>query len=267
METPRVVLLVLILIFVFVSPETRSPSNSQQYELNQLIAEERYAVDLLNSSYYGDLNTEKNRWMNVTGFREGDGYAWDLLPQVQARAREMSQKALDIWDLSPSGDGSAGILPSSWDEAKVSKASQNTSSSTNSAIVPAMYQNVTGIIRGHWTRSKVTDGFMPLTLNLTAVSPRINYVTEEYGRNVTGKDGSLRIQLDEKNSETLLSNEGFMREISAELTIRDDKSSGDGYEMTLYGVHYPQNGSILLSTTSPKSDILLYLPKAVLTPI
>ena len=66
METPRVVLLVLILIFVFVSPETRSPSNSQQYELNQLIAEERYAVDLLNSSYYGDLNTEKNRWMRNT---------------------------------------------------------------------------------------------------------------------------------------------------------------------------------------------------------
>lgn len=247
METPRVVLLVFILVFLLVSPETRSPSNSQQYELNQLISEERYAVDLLNSSHYGDLDTEKNRWINLTGFREGDGYAWDLLPQVQARAREMSQKALDIWELT--GHGSAGIFLSPWNE---SKASPNTSSPTSSSIVPAMYQNVSGIIRGHWTRSKVTDGFMPPTLNLSAVSPRINYVTEEYGRNVSGKGGSMRIQLDEKNSETLLSNEGSIREISAELTIRDDKSSGDGHEMSMYGVHYPQRGSILLSTTSQK---------------
>ncbi len=252
METPRVVLLIFFLIFLFVSPETRSPSLSQQYELDELIAEERHAMDLLNSSHYGDLDTEKNRWINVTGFRKGDGYAWDLLPHVQARAREMSQNALDVGGFSPSRGGSAEAFISPGSERRVSEASQNISSSMDSSGVPAMYQNVTGITRGQWARSKVADGYVPPTLNLTTVAPRVTYVTKDYGRNVTGRDGSLRIRLDERDSEKLLSNDGFVREISAELTIKDDKSSGDGYEMTLHGVHYPQEGSILLSTTSQK---------------
>ena len=245
METPRVVLLIFILIFLFVSPETRSPSLSQQYELDQLIAEERYAVDLLNSSRYGDLDTEKNRWINVTGLREGDGYAWGLLPQVQARARDISQKALDTWGFSPSRSGSEI-------GENLSRSSQNVSSSMISPVALAMYQNLTGIIRGHWARSKIADEFLPPKLNLTAIAPRIPYVTKEFGRNVTGKYGDLRIRLDERNSEKFLSDQGLVREISAELTIKDDKSSGDGYDMMLHGVHYPEDGSILLSTTSQK---------------
>ena len=252
METPRVVLLVFILIFIFASPETRSPSVSQQYELNQLISEERHALNVLNSSHYGDLNSENGRWINVTGFRGGDGYAWELLPKVQARAREMSQKALDTWEFSPSHDGSAGNFLNSGSQEALSELSRNISSLKSSRVAPAMYQNLTGIIQGQWASSKVVNKFVPPTLNLTAVSPRIAYITQEFGRNITGEGGKLRIRLDETKSEKLLSDQGLVREISAELTIKDEKSSGDGYEMTLYGVHYPQEGSVLLSTTSPK---------------
>ena len=250
METPRLVFLIIILIFLFVSPETRPPSFSQEYVLQQHIAEERYAVDLLNSSHHGDLDVEKYRWINVTGFREEDGYAWELLPSVQERAREISQKALNTWDFSPSHGGPAEFLLGPGNEG--SKRSQNTTSLRRVPATPALYQNVTGIIRGQWTRSKVADGYVPPTLNLTTIAPRVSYVTQEFGRNVTGKGGNLRVRLDERYSEKLSSDQGVVREISAELTIKDDKSSGDGYEMTLYGVHYPEDGSILLSTTSPK---------------
>ena len=245
METPRVVLLIFILIFLFVSPETRSPSLSQRYELDQLITEERYAVNLLNSSHYGHLNTASNGWINVTGFREEDGYAWGLLPQVQARAREISQKALDTWGFLPSNGGSGY-------QGRVSGASHNVSSSMNLPIAPALFRNVTGIIRGHWARSKIAEGSVPPELNLTAIAPRVTYVTTEFGRNVTGKYGDLRIRLDERDSEKLGSDQELVREISAQLTIKDDKSSGDGYDMMLHGVHYPEDGSILLSTTSQK---------------
>ena len=233
METPRVVLLVFILIFLFVSPETRSTSVSQQYELDQLIAEEQYAVDLLNRSHYGDFNAEKNRWINMTGFREEDGYAWELLPKVQARAWETARTAFDMWKI-PYND------------------SQNTSSTNFETPVPGRYQNVTGILRGQWTRSKLTDGHVPPTLNLTALAPRIAYTTEKFSRNITGRDGKLRIRLDERRSEKLLTEQGTIREISAELTIKDEKSSGDGYEITLHGVHDVTAGQLLLSTTSHK---------------
>ena len=245
METPRVVFLIFILIFLFVSPETRPPSLSQQYELDQLVAEERYAVDLLNSSHYGDLNPGTSRWVNVTGFRSEDGYAWSLLPQVQARAREISQKALDTGKFLPNQGGSGN-------EERLSGTSQNVSFSSSSSIVPAMYQNVTSIIRGYWARSRITDGFVPPELNLTDIVPRVAYVTKEFGRNVTGKHGDLQIRLDERDSEKFSSDRGLVREISGHLTIKDDKSSGDGYEMMLHGVHYPNDGSILLSTTSQK---------------
>ncbi|PQE15709.1 Zinc finger RING FYVE PHD-type protein [Rutstroemia sp. NJR-2017a BBW] len=43
-----------------------------------------------------------------------------------------------------------------------------------------------------------------------------------------------------------------VRELSASLTVRDESSNGDGYEMRLHGVHWPQEGSILLTTTSDK---------------
>lgn len=250
METPRLVFLIIVLIFLFVSPETRSPSFSQQYELEQHITEERYAVDLLNSSHYGDLDAEKYRWINVTGFREEDGYAWELLPSVQERAREISQKALDTKEFSLGHGGSAEFLLGPGYEGP--ERSQKTTSLTRVPAAPALYQNVTGIIRGQWARSKVADRHVPPTLNLTAIAPQISYVTQDFGRNVTGKGGNLRIRLDERDSDKLLSDQGLVREVSAEVTIKDDKSSGDGYEITLYGVHYPEDGSILLSTTSQK---------------
>ena len=229
METPRVVLLVFILIFLFMSPETRSPLISQQNELYQLIGEERYAVDLLNKSRYGDFNPEKSHWINVTGFREEDGYAWELLPQVQARARDMARPAFDILHTP-----------------------QNASSTNFETASPAKYENVTGIIRGPWIRSKIANGLTPPMMNLTALAPRVSYITEKFSRNITGIDGKLRVRLDERRSEKLLSKQGTIREISVTLTIIDDKSSGGGYEMTLHGVHDVTAGTILLSTTSPK---------------
>lgn len=262
METPRVVLLVFILIFIFVSPNTQAPSLTHQYDLEQLIVEERYAVDLLSNSHYGDLDVGRNRWLNVTGFRQEDGYAWELLPKIQERARELSQKILDTWKSSTISPKASTVIL----EGETPDALQNASTSSwaHSLETPPMYQNITGIIRGQWARSRVGEATLAPTLNLTALSPRIAYATNEYTRNITGSVGDLQIWLDEKKGESLLSDQGSVREVRADLTIKDDKSTGDGYEMALHGVHYPQEGAVVLSTTSQRYYLFLYLPDMLL---
>lgn len=51
-----------------------------------------------------------------------------------------------------------------------------------------------------------------------------------------------------------------VREISATLTIQDESSIGDGYEMRLHGVHWPRRGTLVMITTSPKFAGIFGLP-------
>ncbi|MCJ1360693.1 MAG: hypothetical protein MMC33_010702, partial [Icmadophila ericetorum] len=254
MDTPRIVLLVFLLIFLYTTPDNQRTTPAQQLELQYLIQEERLALDLLNTTHYGDLNAEENKWINVTGLREGDGYAWDLLPEVQEKAREQSERVERYWDgINKSGFGATTV-------GKEEKAPANvTTLQSNNVIVP-FYQNVTGILRGEWVRSKIGSGRQAPELNLTALAPRVSYTSREYNRNITGHTGGLRVKLDEKNSEALWVDEDKVRELRAELTIEDETSSGDGWEIAMHGVHYPKSGSILLTTSGDKFAGIFSLP-------
>ncbi|TVY59374.1 DSC E3 ubiquitin ligase complex subunit [Lachnellula suecica] len=42
------------------------------------------------------------------------------------------------------------------------------------------------------------------------------------------------------------------REVAATVTIQDESSSGDGWEMRVHGVHWPKQGIMLMTTTSEK---------------
>ena len=258
MDAPRVVLVIFLLLFLFASPDTQIPSPSQQRELEYLVIEERHALDLLNASHYGDLDAGRNRWINVTGLRKEDGYAWDLLPKVQERIAKDATNLHNAWRHSGAGKGDLliGIEHSG---------GRNTSNKHMSELEVPMYHNVTGIIHGKWVRSRITrEGHAPI-LNLTALAPRLSYTTDRYNRNITGTEGDLRIKLDERNSEIVTSEPISAREISAELTLKDDKSSGDGWEMTLHGVHYPNEGGIVLTTTGQRFGGIFTLPHFTLS--
>ena len=253
MDAPRVVLLVLLLIFLFLSPDTQPATPSQKREVDALIVEERQAISLLNRSRYGDLDPVNQHWLNLTGFRQDDGYRWDFLPKVQERAREQ------LWTrLGPQGYLK---LEGGVDEKlreKIKRTPGEANIQTNGSWInylrgsAQVYHNVTGIVRGQWVRSAIDNGRVNSMLNLTALAPWVPYITREYNRNVTGHGGDMRLKLDEKSSELLATEHGLVREIRAEMMIKDETSSGDGWEMTLHGVHYPDIGGIVLSTTGEK---------------
>ena len=266
MDTPRVVLLVFLLIFLFVSPDTQAPTPSQQHDLQGLIVQERYAVNLLAISHYGDLDAEHDKWINQTGLRKEDGYAWGLLPRVQERAREQvwtvsGAQGLSLLDRNTEKITTEVDLDSEVDDGP---RGSNSSSAAGMRSGLPLYQNITGLIKGQWVRSKVADGYSPPNLNLTTTSPHLKYSPGDFNRNITGKSGNLRIKLDERKSEVVSEN-GSVRQVRADMTIKDDKSSGDGWEMTLHGVHYPEIGAVLLSTTSERFAGIFALPQFVLS--
>lgn len=256
MDTLRVTLVVFLLLFLFLSPDSQSPSLSQQRDIDQSILEERQALNLLKSSNYGGLDATNNRWLNITGLRQNDGFAWDLLLDVQERAKDQLQNICNAFEFTSIFKNAS--LPSE----KLAKddKEQNTVDKILSTMKPfydpaPLYQNVTGIIHGQWTRSTIGEGLASPSLNLSALTPRIGYVSQHYNRNITGRSGDLRFHIHEGNDDEFklgLEDDGLVRDVKATMTIKDESSSGDGWEMSLFGVHYPLQGGIVLSTTSEK---------------
>ena len=256
MDTPRLALLVFLLLFLFVSPDSQAPSLSQQHDVGHSILEERQALDILNTSSYGGLDATNNRWLNVTGLRQNDGYAWSLFPDVQKAAKGQLQHICNT--LEHTSISKNASLPSTKqvdggdEENTVDRILSTMDPFSNHA---PLYQNVTGIIRGEWVRSKIGEGLASPSLNLTALTPRVGYVSNTFNRNITGRSGDLRFHIHEGNSDDFKlgqEDNGLVRHLKATMTIKDESSSGDGWEMSLFGVHYPLQGGIILSTTSEK---------------
>lgn len=245
MDAPRIILLIFFLLFLFASPDNQRPTASQQQELEYLLTQERQALDLLNSTSYGDFDATQGRWINVTGLRQNDSYAWDLLPRVQERVREQQR---DILNASPLLHSDHSSRPNVKTEGGKIWLEDTNGTATSEIPWGDMYENVTGIIRGRWVRSRVAKNYTPPELNLTSLTPEIVYSTEHFKHNITGREGNLRIKLEEREKEGS-QEAGSVREIRAEIVIKDENSSGDGWEMTLHGVHHLRQGGILLATT------------------
>lgn len=258
MDAPRVLILLFLLLILWASPETQTISPSQQRELDHLVVQERHALAVLDSTSHGDLDTEHNKWINVTGLRKQDGYAWNLLPRVRERAQQQADAIFLAWDTS--NEHEKDLI-----EDDVSEAINGSSTKLSADQIIPLYQNVTGIVHGHWVRSKVASGTVAPTLNLTNLVRGLAYTTNRYSRNVTGPEGELRFRLDETKSDYLDFGNTSVREVTGELTIQDESSSGDGWEMTLHGVHYPHDGRIVLTTTSQRFAGIFALPHFTLS--
>ncbi|MCJ1444991.1 MAG: hypothetical protein MMC23_005495 [Stictis urceolatum] len=256
MEGPPVALLVILLIFFLVAPETpRANTPHQQHELNLLFEKEHHALDVLNTTSYGDFDPIANKYLNISGFRKEDGYAWDRLPQVRARVLEQMDMVLKPWAGYDLGERYASVATLDGDL-------DNIRGNPIVASIDAVpfYQNITGLIHGQWVRSKINDERKSPVLNITELSPHISYITSEYNRNITGKEGDLSFKLDEKKSKVLRMGSSSVREVRAEMTIKDETSSGDGWDLTLHGLHFPESGGVLLTTTGDKFDGIFALP-------
>lgn len=222
------------------------------------LAEERLerfqsALDVLNRTRWGDFfprtaenddNHLRARYLNLTGFREEDGFAWEDLDRFRTRGHELSQYAMppggghDLWNLGQRG---------------------------------SVWSNTSGTLHGEWVRKpgSVYRGYD--SYNLTDSVPSMSWVHDHvsWARNITGDSGRMVIILESNKStsdyEQQPSDDGqvsgsLIRSVKSTLTVEDTTGSGHNWEMRLWGTHWPQQGVLLMTTTSEKFEGIFGLP-------
>jgi len=202
-------------------------------------------LSTLNNTSYGDFDPDNQRWLNATGLRAEDGYPWPSLRKIKERISDIIYRRFYAFP-------------------------QINLDTRNSPLLP-LYTNITGFVRGQWVHTELHGFSQNANINLSKITPDNVWVTTTYDRNITGKEGKVHFRFDEKKGETLNGKEdgmgdefGSVRELVSTMTLQDETSTGDGWEIKMYGVHFPEVGGVVLSTTSDKwVDYLLKLHKSI----
>ncbi|EKV06775.1 putative RING finger protein [Penicillium digitatum Pd1] len=239
----------LLVIYLLLSSQSRpaliDEDRARQHELNH----ERQVLRVLNGSKYGDFDPPANRWLPFSGLRGNDSYAWDLLPQVKGLACHQLQSAVSIAGLEP---------PDGLVDPTVSPTLNLTK-----FLLP-VYRNSTGKLRGDWVRrTEGADRREPL--NTTAIAEEHEYFTHEFSHNITGNGGTFYFDLEEGGGEEIQLGDGILREMRASLTVESEDFWGSTWYISLFGVHFPDTGSIVLTTSSEKFDGVFLLPHFMLS--
>ncbi|RAH80796.1 RING finger ubiquitin ligase [Aspergillus japonicus CBS 114.51] len=233
----------LFVLYLLLSSQSRSPLVSQDGEHQRELEMERNALRLLNETQYGDFDPGADKWLPFPGVRKNDSYAWDLLPDVQDRARSQLRSVMT----------EAGLRPP-----KSLAVSDALSDLNLTQLSLPVYRNATGKLRGEWVRRKQDKPHPPL--NKTAIIQENEYFTHEFSQNVTGNSGTFYLDVREGGGQELRSSLGHVREIRATLAVESGDFWGNTWYLSLIGIHFPETGGIILSTTSEKFGGLLTLP-------
>ncbi|CAG8150263.1 unnamed protein product [Penicillium olsonii] len=241
--------LFLLAFYLLLSHQSRPPLLEEDREHQRELVRERHALQLMNGSHHGDLDPLADKWLPFAGLRKNDSYAWDLLPQVQGLARHQLQSALSNAGLEP---------PHGLEDPTVSPTLNLTK------LLLPVYRNSTGKLRGDWVRrSDGSDRREPL--NTTAIAEEHEYFTHEFSHNITGTQGTFYFELEEGGGEELQMGNGLVREMRASLRVESDDFWGSTWGLPLFGVHFPETGSIILSTSSEKYGGIFALPQLMLS--
>ncbi|EAW07634.1 ubiquitin-protein ligase dscA [Aspergillus clavatus NRRL 1] len=239
----------LIVFYLLLSSQSRPPLIDQDREHQREVARERDALRLLNETNYGDFDPQADKWLPFTGVRKNDSYAWDILPHAQDRARHQLRNA---------------ILDAGLEPPKVLEDPEASPPLNFTQLLLPVYRNVTGKLRGEWVRRK-QDGEHP-KLNTTAIALENEYFTHEFSLNITGSSGTFYLDLREGGGEELRVDDGHVREIRATLAVESDDLWENTWYLSLFGVHFPESGGIILTSTSEKYGGLFALPHLTLSP-
>lgn len=240
----------LLVFYLLLSSQSHPPLIDEDRERQRERDRGQHALRLLNESKYGDFDPPADHWLPFAGVRRNDSYAWDLLPDVQNRARDQLRSVLLT----------AGVEP----PIGLNDPTADTPLNLTELSLP-VYRNTTGILRGDWIRR--TEGVQRhVPLNRTAITQEHEYFTRDFSSNITGNGGTFAFDIEENGGEELRIGEGFVREIRASLKVESEDFWGSTWYLSLFGAHFPQTGEIILTTTSGKFGGIFALPHFTLSP-
>jgi hypothetical protein len=242
---PRSFLFLLILLYLVNSPDPQQPNFNVRARFQELIAREYYQLDILNRTRYGDFDVKKDKWLNVTGLRDEDGFAWELLESVKQKAKEHSER----------------ILGERWKDMLVGPQEEG------EHTIP-VYKNLSGYAQGEWTRSPLSRIRHPSDMgNTSAIRDGPLGQLADFDRNLTGTGGLLRMHITELEDKMRRNENKTISEISAKVVIGDkDSFGGNWWEFIAHGVHFLESGTAVLTTTSDRYAGIFALPHLQITP-
>ena len=220
---PRQFLFFIILFLLINSPEPQNPGFNTRSRYDEVIEREWAQLEVLNTTSWGDFDVKEKKYVNITGLREEDRFVWDALGEVKSRARERMKGVL--------GERAHGWLEGQHQEAGKEM----------------VYRNISGFVQGEWVRSPLSRIRYPVEmLNATGTVP-------EFDRNLTGTHGMVRLHLTELEGRQRTDENRTVSELKARMVVGDADSWGDNWwEFNLNGVHYPEFGGAVLTTTSER---------------
>ena len=226
---PRQFLFFIILLLLINSPEPQNPGFNTRSRYEEIIDREWTQLDILNRTHWRDFDPHESKWLNITGLREKDAFTWDVLSDVKSRARERMKGIL--------GQRAQGWL-------------QGTNEAGDQEMV---YRNISGFVQGEWVRSPLSRTRLPIDmLNATGNVPEFAMLAE-FDRNLTGMHGMVRLHLTELDGWQRTDENRTVSELKAKMVIGDSDSWGNNWwEFNLNGVHYPNFGGAVLTTTSER---------------
>ncbi|KAI0514454.1 hypothetical protein F5B22DRAFT_611638 [Xylaria bambusicola] len=250
-DNARVFFLIFLLFWLASSPDTGSGLIAGPSQVRNRIAHQRAAHAVLNSTAWGDFTPQlpddppetEPQYLNLTGFREEDHFAWEDLSRFKSRCEEWSRNAVGIPETQE-----------------------------------PVWQNATGVVRGLWERSNGSVSRTHSSYNLTHISPDVawNGLNSEWSRNVTGREGKILVRIDDPEDaatepeqldpKIFREDEIQARLVSSTVTVEDIEGTGSSWEMRLHGVHWPKAGALLFTTTSDKYAGIFGLPHLTTRP-
>ncbi|KAI1503604.1 hypothetical protein F5X99DRAFT_374938 [Biscogniauxia marginata] len=250
-DNARVVFLILVLFWLVSNPDSGPGLIAGPTLTKNRLSRQRHAHGVLNTTNWGDFvpaladdpATNASRYLNLTGFRKEDHFVWEDLQWFKNRCEQWSRHAVGIPE----------------------------------AQEP-VWQNATGVVRGLWGRTNASSQRYHSSYNLTEMSPGVSWSSwsSEWDRNITGSDGKMLVRIqddqdagtepEELDPKFLFETEVQAREVSATVNIEDIGGAGSSWEMRLHGVHWPRQGSMLLTTTSEKYAGIFGLPHLTTRP-
>ena len=252
-DNARLLFLIILLFWFASTPDTGPGLIAGPALVKSRLARQRYAHGVLNTTKWGDFSPQlatddppdnnTTGYLNLTGFRQEDGFVWEDLDRFKNRCEEWSRNAVGAPEVSE-----------------------------------PVWQNATGVVHGHWDRLNTSSQRYHSSYNLSDISPDVTWSgwALQWSRNATGKEGKMLVRIDddedagkepeEVDSSALLRTEIQAREVSASVNIEDLEGSGNSWEMRLHGVHWPRQGAMLLTTTSEKFAGIFGLPHITARP-
>jgi transmembrane E3 ubiquitin-protein ligase len=221
-------ILALAVFILYFFPEPTPGEAIPAPRVNHVLQHGRQGFDILSKSSFGDFDPDANRWLNLTGFRANDGIAWSALKVAKELATEQLYVALGRRDGESALQDVRRLDP-----------------------LPEVFSNVTGYVRGPWTAFSSNDRMARQQASLNELSPQHSPSLRPFRGKVTGESGDLHISIVEKGQADFLEDVS-VRGISAMLTLYQT-SPEQSWQISLYGLHILETGSIVLVTASEKS--------------